>query len=104
MTRYQQLCVQLGQQARTARRAHGKSQQDLADKMDVQRITISNLERGKHVSLRRVLQIADLLQIDIVDLIPSSKGLGKAPISTPDAPVVENQRDQEFLDQLFKSE
>jgi transcriptional regulator with XRE-family HTH domain len=58
--------VQFGQAVRDVRRAAGLSQQDLADKIGITNMAISQIENAKHApALRRVAEIADGLGVSL---------------------------------------
>lgn len=62
-----------GNNVKAARRAHGMSQQALADAADVSRQTITNIERGSYApSVYLALRIAQTLETTVETLFPIS--------------------------------
>ena len=60
-----------GQMIRDARRAQKMTQQMLADKVDLTRVTIANIELGNHdTSLKTLARIAKGLRCSMRDLVP----------------------------------
>lgn len=63
----------VGERIREARKAQGMSQEKLASRLGILRVSLSNLETGRQeCSLYRALQIAEVLRISLFTLIPSS--------------------------------
>jgi len=59
----------LGQNIKKFRELKGWSQEFLAEKVDLSREYINKIERGQQfISLRRLFQLADLLEVDFCDL------------------------------------
>ena len=62
--------VAFGRQVREVRKAKGISQEKLAELAGIDRSYMGNIERGeKNVTLKKVYEICDALDIDIKDLV-----------------------------------
>ena len=62
--------VLLGQNIKKYRKAKGLKQADLAIALDCTYEFISKVERGlRYISLRRLFELADTLEVDIKDLM-----------------------------------
>lgn len=62
--------VAFGQRVREVRKAKGISQEKLAELAGIDRSYMGNIERGeKNVTLKKVYEICDALDIDIKDLV-----------------------------------
>jgi transcriptional regulator with XRE-family HTH domain len=63
------ILIRFGQRVRELRRSQGYSQEDLAERSNLDRTYISSLERGKrNVSLRNVAAIAAALGVSLAQL------------------------------------
>ena len=62
--------IMLGQNIKKYRKAKGLKQADLAIALDCTYEFISKVERGlRYISLRRLFELADTLEVDIKDLM-----------------------------------
>ncbi|MFB6344255.1 MAG: helix-turn-helix transcriptional regulator [bacterium] len=58
--------VRVGEQLRELREAHGLTQQELGDRLDISRQGISELENGKSgLTLERLSKVLDVLDYEI---------------------------------------
>jgi DNA-binding XRE family transcriptional regulator len=58
-----------GRKLRDARKKAGLSQEDLADRVDLSRTSITNIEKGaQHPSLKLALKLADEVDVALSDL------------------------------------
>ncbi|MCK4821830.1 helix-turn-helix transcriptional regulator [bacterium] len=77
MAKHPQL-VALGQHIRQIREAKGFSQEDFAAKADLDRAYYGGVERGeRNVAAMNLIQIASALGVEIGELFPPLKSLGK---------------------------
>ena len=58
----------IGGLLREYRFSNGLSQSDLSSIINVHRNTISNIEQGKNITLMKLFEMTDGLEIDLVDL------------------------------------
>ena len=64
----------IGSKIRDTRKAKGFTQQFLADKMNVERTSITNLENGKQrPPLHFIYELCNFLDADICKILPSNK-------------------------------
>lgn len=69
----------LGKKIQQERGRLKKTQEQLADYLDLNRTSVTNIEKGKQrILLHTFLQIADFLEMEPNDLIPVSEGPRKA--------------------------
>ncbi len=62
--------VAFGRRVREVRKAKGISQEKLAELAGIDRSYMGNIERGeKNVTLKKVYEICDALEIEITDLV-----------------------------------
>jgi transcriptional regulator with XRE-family HTH domain len=65
--------VAFGQRVRDLRKEKGLSQEAFADLTGIDRSYMGHIERGeKNVTLTKIYQIADAMQLEIVDLFKSA--------------------------------
>lgn len=63
-----------GDRVRSIRKMRGLSQEELADKADLDRSYLGAIERGEHnVSLKNILKIAEALEVSIVELFKANE-------------------------------
>jgi transcriptional regulator with XRE-family HTH domain len=67
-----ELCAEIGRRVRDARDRHPDrlSQAALASAVGVERVSITNLESGKHVTLKLLHRVAVQVGVELRDLIP----------------------------------
>lgn len=64
----------LGQRIREARQKNKFTQDDFANRLDLSRASIVNIEKGRqHPPIHSLWNIAKLLNLEIADLLPSTK-------------------------------
>jgi transcriptional regulator with XRE-family HTH domain len=69
----EELLLLIGQKIKTLRKEYNWSQEDLAYNADIDRSYIGYIENGKYnVTIKKLLQISEALQIDIIDLLQDS--------------------------------
>ncbi len=62
--------VAFGAQIRAARRRHGMSQDDLAERSGLHRTYIGGIERGeRNPSLTNIVRLAGALEVPVADLV-----------------------------------
>lgn len=67
-----------GATVRTRRKRLGISQEELAERSDLHRTYISDVERGsRNVSLENIARIAQALELSIAELFPSEAAFEK---------------------------
>lgn len=65
--------IAFGKRVREVRKAKGISQEKLAELANIDRSYMGNIERGeKNVTLKKVYEICDALEVDISELVSSS--------------------------------
>ncbi|MGP5179292.1 helix-turn-helix domain-containing protein [Psychrobacter aquimaris] len=65
--------IAFGKRVREVRKAKGISQEKLAELANIDRSYMGNIERGeKNVTLKKVYEICDALEVDISELVFSS--------------------------------
>ena len=70
--------LKIGSAIRRARRRAGLSQQDLADRVCVSRVSISNIENGKNsMQAQRLEDFAEALGIEAAELLGGQLGPGR---------------------------
>lgn len=66
--------IAFGRRVREARKNKGISQESLAEMAGIDRSYMGNIERGeKNVTLKKVYEICDALEVDINDLVQQSQ-------------------------------
>ena len=66
--------IAFGRRVREARKNKGISQESLAEMAGIDRSYMGNIERGeKDVTLKKVYEICDALEVDINDLVQQSQ-------------------------------
>jgi transcriptional regulator with XRE-family HTH domain len=84
--RAERLYQHVGQRVREFRRSLQLTQEVLAKQVGTSRTTITNLELGdQHVPLHQLLAIAEELQVELRDLIPTRADLAKVDDYIPGA-------------------
>lgn len=74
------LITEIGARFQQIRREHGWTQEQLAEALDVQPITLSRWERGERaVSLSLLARAAQVLEVPLGDLLDTERKLPKAP-------------------------
>ena len=69
-SRLKNLGIRLGQNIATSRHAMGWTQQELAEKVGIESVTVSRIETGGSIpSLARLAAVADALKVSIGDLL-----------------------------------
>lgn len=69
MPRTKQITARFGERVRELRRARGWSQEELAERADLDRTYISGIERGlRNVALRNIEQLAKAFNISLKEL------------------------------------
>lgn len=64
------------------RRKRGISQKDLGKRIGISQVNVSKMEKGlTHITVDRLLDIADILQVEVYDLLPPNKLLLEYDIS-----------------------
>lgn len=70
ISRTRQIGVLLGQHIAQKRRAQGLTQQELAERVGVESVTVSRLETGASLpSIIRLAEIADALDVSLTELV-----------------------------------
>jgi transcriptional regulator with XRE-family HTH domain len=76
LTREDTINLLFGQRLAMARRLRKISQGQLAKQVNRSRVTIANLERGKHgVQLSQIFLFADALNASVTELLPDRKAI-----------------------------
>jgi transcriptional regulator with XRE-family HTH domain len=81
-TQDQELYSQLGKTIAKFREKRDMTQEQLAAKLRLTRTSITNIERGRqHIQLHALYRLAESLEVEIFDLLPSPKSLEEMPTS-----------------------
>jgi transcriptional regulator with XRE-family HTH domain len=65
--------VQLGKRIRIARKDQGRTQEDIAARLDINRTTFVNIEKGRQrLAVHQLVELADALGCKPEDLLPSN--------------------------------
>jgi transcriptional regulator with XRE-family HTH domain len=76
------LYSQLGSAIAKTRERKKMTQEQLAEKLGLSRTSITNIEQGRqHIQLHALYQLAECLDAEIFDLLPTRKSLLEAPTS-----------------------
>jgi transcriptional regulator with XRE-family HTH domain len=76
----QRLYSQLGTAIAKNRAKRNMTQEQLASKLHLTRTSITNIERGRqHIQLHVLYRLAESLEVEVVDLLPSRKSLNDMP-------------------------
>lgn len=73
--------MELGQIIRKGRKAKNMSQTDLGNPLGLYDSDISRIERGKDISLGLLAQIADVLELDMLDMLVGSGYISEQSVS-----------------------
>src|SRR5262245_36423952 len=81
----------IGLQLRTVRLACGVSQEELAERLGIERVTLSRYESGaRTLPLATLVRVAELLRRPIAEFLPTSGAL--TPLSSPPSTELPNEQ------------
>ena len=93
--------MDIHEQIKEVRKAKGLSQQDMADKMEINRVQYNRIETGKsEVTISNLKRIAKALDIDIVDFFRKDVSFD---INSSDKTLIEKIKLLEQLDDSIKT-
>jgi transcriptional regulator with XRE-family HTH domain len=77
------LYSQLGSAIAKTREKRHLTQEQLAAKLHLTRTSITNIERGRqHIQLHTLYLLAESLQVEVLDLLPSRESLERSPATS----------------------
>lgn len=94
----------LGRNIAELRKAHGMTQNEFAEALGVEPITVSRFERGVHLpTLHRLEQIANMLGVSVGGLLTESSPLGSDQASAMEGWLVGlSDEDRRFVSDMVK--
>lgn len=75
--RWRRACRDVGHRVRELRQAKGWTQEDFAEKLEIEGREVRRIEAGRNLTIRALLRLADALSTNIPDLFQPPKSRPK---------------------------